>query len=101
MTSKTNCGKLILKGCDLVTKGKYTEAIECYDKVLAVNPDDEHVIGSKGDALLSLGKPKDAMECFDKSLAIKPDNIYILILKRQALYELEKYYIFKRIYMTY
>jgi len=43
--------ELILEGTRLSVPGKYEEAIQCFDKALAINPDDKDGWNGKGDAL--------------------------------------------------
>ena len=42
------------KGNALYSQGNYTQAIQYYDKALAVDPNDKDALNGKGDALYSL-----------------------------------------------
>jgi tetratricopeptide (TPR) repeat protein len=62
------------KGTDLSQLGKPAEAIEYYDKALAINPNYADAWDNKGSALANLGKPAEAIEYYDKALAINPND---------------------------
>lgn len=56
-------------------------AIEYFDKALEIDPNDEHVLASKGEALAKRGIQdgceadcEEALEYFNKALAINPNN---------------------------
>jgi len=53
---------------------RYQEAIQCYDKALAIDPKNTGAWNNKGLALTKSGCYQEAHECFDKSLAIMPGN---------------------------
>ncbi len=59
------------QGVELSRNGKQEEAIACFDKCLALSPNDCAALGNKAIALLKLGKMKEALDCLDKSLQIK------------------------------
>ena len=64
---------LIVKGFMLYELGWYKEAIECFDKVLEIQPKFAMAWYSKGCALLMLGRYEEALECFNKALAMGDD----------------------------
>ena len=53
---------------------KYDEAIQYYDKVLAINPSAVGALNSKGLALDHLQRYDEALQSFDKALEIDPSN---------------------------
>jgi tetratricopeptide (TPR) repeat protein len=57
------------KGTMLATLGSYEEALDCFNKVLAVNPDNYQAWYDKGYVLGRLGKYDEAVTAYDKSLA--------------------------------
>ncbi|CAD8215340.1 unnamed protein product [Paramecium octaurelia] len=86
------CERFFNEGQALQSLNKYEEAIECYDKAIAINPNYDVAWNSKGKLLyysgLALHKLeiyKDAIQCFDKALNIQitPDRLknkaYILL----------------------
>jgi tetratricopeptide (TPR) repeat protein len=62
------------KGGSLFALGKFSEAIECFDKAIAIDPKHSNSWNGKGVALTSLKQYEKAIECFDKALAIEPRN---------------------------
>jgi tetratricopeptide (TPR) repeat protein len=61
------------KGKALAKLGRYQEAIESFDKALAINPDYHNAWNLRGAVLNNLGRYQEAIENYDKALAIKPD----------------------------
>lgn len=61
------------KGLDLYKKGKYKEAVECFNKVLSDDPGAFKVWNNKGNALYKIGNYETALSCYDKALELSPD----------------------------
>ncbi len=55
-------------------EARHALAIEHYDRVLAVSPDEGFSLLGKGNALTSLGRLQDAELLFERALALRPDN---------------------------
>jgi tetratricopeptide (TPR) repeat protein len=55
----------------LYSLGKYNEAIEYYDKLLAIERNDAAVLNHKGIALADSGKYSEAIIYFDKGFSHK------------------------------
>ena len=68
-----------------------TEAIDYYNKVLALDPNNTGALYDKGLALDVLGLHRDAIPYYDKLLSVEPDNINALINKGSALADLGRY----------
>lgn len=62
------------KGKSLSQLGRHEEAIECFDKALAIAARDPGTWGNKGIALDGLGRYEEAISCYDRQLAIDPRN---------------------------
>ena len=73
------------KGVALDDLGRHEEAIEYYDRLLAIDPTEVNALNNKGVALAELGKYQEAIEYFDKALAIDPNDVYSLNNKANSL----------------
>jgi tetratricopeptide (TPR) repeat protein len=51
--------------------GRHEEALGCFDRALAENPDSIIVLFNKGMVLVSLGRNADAIQTFDTALAVQ------------------------------
>ena len=60
-------------GIALADQGKLEEAIEAYNKALAIKPDYIEAYNNIGVAFKDQGKLEEAIEAYNKTLAIKPD----------------------------
>ncbi len=56
------------EGIFLFCTGKYEESIECFDKIIAINPASKIAMGYKGLALQKLKRPREAVQCYEKAL---------------------------------
>lgn len=73
-------------------EGNNAEAINCYEKGLALNPDGNAIIWSnKGAALLALKRNAEAVTCFDRAIALKPEDWGAWNNKGIALFFMEQY----------
>ena len=71
----TNTQEILKKGVNFLEDGKYEDALDCFEKILAINPDDPDVWNKKGAALRSLGRYDEAIESFNKALEITPRDL--------------------------
>ncbi len=53
--------------------GKLEEAIQAYNKALAINPDCAEAYSNMGNALKEQGKLEEAIQAYNKALSVKPD----------------------------
>ena len=53
--------------------GKYEEALQAYNKAIALKPDSHEAWYNKGVALRKLGKNEEALQAYDEEIAFKPD----------------------------
>lgn len=91
------------EGHDHIRYSSYEKAIQCFDKVLEMKPDNRQskstagVWYSKGECFNGLKKYEEAIECFDKALEIYLNNSEAwdacrsLHAKGAALFELKRY----------
>ena len=66
---------ILKKGINFLDDGKYEEALDCFEKILVINPDDPDIWNKKGVALRSLGRYDEAIESFNKALEITPRDL--------------------------
>ncbi|HKU82932.1 MAG TPA: tetratricopeptide repeat protein [Candidatus Nitrosocosmicus sp.] len=78
MVNSSNLKQLYENGILLHNQGKFAEALECYDKALAIDPKSPIVLSNKGLSLHNQGKFAEALECYDKALAIDPQDEFII-----------------------
>ena len=79
------------EGRECLERGNIDEAIECFDRVLDVDPKKDYVWVSKGIALNHLKRYQEAIECFDKALEIFPNFSDTWLNKGMSLHYLEQY----------
>ena len=56
--------------------GRYEEAIGYFDKALALDPNHDYALTSKGEALDRLGRHKEAVEYYERVLASNITDFY-------------------------
>ena len=66
----TDANELYSQGNALRSQNKYQEAIEAYDKALALNANFAEALYDKGLALHNLNKFQEAIDCYEKAIAI-------------------------------
>lgn len=52
----------------LFCSGKYEESIECFDRIISINPASMVAFGYKGLALQKLKRHQEAVHCYQKAL---------------------------------
>ena len=67
--------EIMKKGMSFLEDGRYEEALDCFEKILASNPDNPDIWNKKGVALRSLGRYDEAIESFNKALEITPRDL--------------------------
>jgi tetratricopeptide (TPR) repeat protein len=81
----TDVSALVDKAYALYSQGNYTQAIQYYDKALAIDPNDKHALDGKGNALYNQGNYKQAIKFYDEALAVDPHYIDAIYDKATAL----------------
>jgi len=79
------------KGNSCFNSKKFEEAIENYNKTIALNPNVSTVYVLRGNAYASLKKHEEAIEDYDKAADLDPNNPKIYSYRGYAYAELEKY----------
>ncbi len=80
-----------VKGNQLLEEGKYEQAIENYDKVLADRPDFFDAWYGKGLAIKLSGDKEGSLACFDEVLKLKPDHVPSLNARGNTHIQLGRY----------
>ena len=72
---KYNYERNISRAYSLAHKGRYEEALDCWDRILNMNPSDSASWYAKGALLYNdLDKYQEALSCFEKALEISPND---------------------------
>jgi tetratricopeptide (TPR) repeat protein len=77
-------------GIALLQQGKFYDALEYFDKILALDPNDVVTLGNKGAALTQLSRHDEALVLYKKALGLEPTNITLLNNMAASLFELER-----------
>jgi len=85
------CTLLKCKGEAFHIMGKFNEAIECYDKALAVDKDRADVLVKKGEAYNRLGMPQEAILMYEKALGVRNDYYIAYFLMGVTYKHLDEY----------
>ena len=86
--SSTNVDALLNEAEDLSFSGRSDEAMELFDKALAIDPNNVDALSRKGYFLgYDLGQYDEAIQLYDKALAIDPNNTSTLYDKAFTLRE--------------
>lgn len=73
-----------------VSRESFAEAASCFDKIVALAPDDIESRCALGTMYSEIGFFKEAVECFEVVLAIQPDHITALESLGSSLHELDQ-----------
>lgn len=82
----------INEGVFLLNEEKVTEAIECFDKAIAVCPNDVLAYNNKGIALSVQKKYDEALKCYEKAIKISPRDSFAYLNKGRYFGEIKKNY---------
>jgi len=77
---------LYLQGLDDMVNGRYEQAIEQFDKVLAREPHHLNALIKRGDSLQSLDRPREAAQALERAITEAPEHLV-------ALYSLSDVYL--------
>jgi PAS domain S-box-containing protein len=90
MFGKTT-GAWYRKGVDLYYKhGKFQEAIQCFDRVIEIEPNHSGAWNGRGVCLKELGRYEEAIQCFEKVISLNPNDEEVYYNKGEALEKLGK-----------
>jgi tetratricopeptide (TPR) repeat protein len=73
-TKESDYYSLFGKGEFLFNGGNYKEALDCYEKILKFQSNNESILLRKGEILLELNRNMEAIENFENLLKLNPNN---------------------------
>jgi tetratricopeptide (TPR) repeat protein len=79
------------KGIEQRKKGDLEGALQSFDQVLQLDPDNVATLHNKGVALRTAGRYEEALACFDRAQERDPDNAVIWFNRGFCLGKLERY----------
>ncbi|MGB9167399.1 MAG: SIR2 family protein [Nitrososphaeraceae archaeon] len=71
---KSEISNLISKGYRFMARKDYLNAIECFNKVLALEPQNYEIWYIQGESFFKLNEFDRSIKCFEKTLEIDPNN---------------------------
>lgn len=74
----------------LAQQGKIAEALDCYDRALQKNPDNDVILNNKAIALITVGRYEEALAHSRRAVCINPDSADIWINLAVALQKLNQ-----------
>jgi tetratricopeptide (TPR) repeat protein len=86
--TELNANDLNNKGANLSRLGRSVEAIECFERAVAINPCLAVSWCNKGTALGELGRVDEELECYDRAIEINPQYAMAWEWKGAVLSEL-------------
>lgn len=75
-------------GLSLIQQGKLQEALQYFDKILTIDPNDPIALGNKGGILTQLNRHEEALTFYKKALQIDPTNTNTLNNLAASLFQL-------------
>ena len=71
------------KGMSFATLDRWTEALDCYEKALALEPGAAALHSNRGNALRHLGRAEESLASYDRAIALDP--LYAAAFENKAL----------------
>lgn len=89
--SQSHVALLLAKGQSLLSLDKASEALACYDEILALEPNHPEALVKKGATLEQIRQFDDALNCYDRAIAAD-GSLTIAYLQKGGLFNrLERY----------
>ena len=76
---------------DLVTKNRYEEAFELFERSLQMNPQDAITLNHYANALVEMSRHEEALEVFERSLQVNPQDAITLSRYANALVKISRH----------
>lgn len=73
------------KCIEYLRNGEFQKSIECFDRVLARDPQNPKIWNNKGSALSTAGQYREAVVCFDRAIELNPNNAKVWYNKATTL----------------
>lgn len=83
--------ELFVKGNEFLANSNYKEAIDCFDRILEIEPENSEAWDKKGLSFLNLGDKETALGCYDRTVAYCPENGEAWLHRAEILYDLDRY----------
>lgn len=80
--------ELTSAGLALMQQGKFQDALQYFDKILNIDPNEPIALGNKGAALTQLNRYEEALVFYNKALQIDPTNTNTLNNMAASLFQL-------------
>ena len=90
-TGAAKISVLLNKGQSLLNMDKAEEAVECFESVLEVDPNNPEALVKKGTALEKLRKLNEAIECYDRAIAADGTMTIAYLYKGGVFNRMEKF----------
>ncbi len=87
----TDAKTAFLRGNYYYSKGKYNEALACYNWALELKPDDPATLMNRGVTYAKLERYEEALVDYNRSLELKPDDPATLTNRGVTYAKLERY----------
>ena len=71
--------------------GSFEEAVDCFERILTLHPDDKDALTGLGDALRILGRSKDALVPLQRARELDPESALAWALLGAVYYDLNQY----------
>jgi tetratricopeptide (TPR) repeat protein len=79
------------KGASLGNLGRNKEAVDCYDRAIALEPGFAGAYNNKGASLVRLGRNEEAIDCYDRAIALESGYAEAYTNKGISLCKLGRY----------
>ncbi|MSU59961.1 MAG: tetratricopeptide repeat protein [Pedosphaera sp.] len=82
---------LVAKGQSLLSLDQTEDALECFDQILAVDPNHTDTLVKKGEAIERLRRPDEAILCYDQAIAADQSMTIAYLHKGGLFNRMERY----------
>ncbi|HWY60479.1 MAG TPA: tetratricopeptide repeat protein [Rhizomicrobium sp.] len=90
MEFPADIGALVAEGRRLQRARRYDEALEYFNRALAMDPGHLEALGNRGGTFGALGRFDDALKDYDRALQLAPGHAMLLYNRGNALHRLDR-----------